>query len=266
LRNLTLFIAFLAIFASSNSVQAQQSLLTQAGSANATLNAPSPDKDGFYEQGPGIVAPVLVRPAAVTSFPGFDDPLKKCAPRSVVISAVIDTSGAAGVREPQQAPYHSCETVVIEAIKRSGFDAGTMNDNPVPVLVCLGVSFLEGADKVLPRIQPCPENLNSATYNGHSIYRVGGAVKLPVVTIQPAAKFSDEARRRKYQGVCVLGLVVDTQGNPQNVHILRTLGMGLDEKAMEAVRGYRFKPATLNGIPVPVSITVEIDFHLYKWP
>jgi len=104
------------------------------------------------------------------------------------------------------------------------------------------------------------------TFDGQSVYRTGGAVKAPVPTFQPVARFSDEARRAKYQGVCLLALIVDTQGNPKQVHVIRTLGMGLDEKAMEAVRDYRFKPATLNGTSVPVTITVEIDFHLYERP
>jgi TonB family protein len=240
-------------------MRAQQPPFPQAGSASATSNTPSPDNDGFYGQDPGIVVPLLVHPMAVV---GSQDLVKNCAPQTVVISAVINTDGAAGVREPQQVADPACESAAIKAIEGSGFEPGTLNNKPVPVLVCLSVSFLEDAERVLPRIQSCPENLGTATFDGHSIYRVGGAVKAPVITRQPMAQFSDEARRARYQGACVLGLLVDAKGNPQNVRILRALGMGLNEKAMEAVRGYRFKPSTLNGIPVPVTITVEIDFHL----
>ena len=70
----------------------------------------------------------------------------------------------------------------------------------------------------------------------------------------PDPEFSDEARRAKYQGVCVVSLIVDAQGNPQRVQVVRHLGMGLDEKAVEAVRQYKFKPATLQGKPVPVEV------------
>ncbi|MGB0065723.1 MAG: energy transducer TonB [Terracidiphilus sp.] len=99
---------------------------------------------------------------------------------------------------------------------------------------------------------------------GGGVFQVGGRIAAPVPIFQPDAEFSDEARRAKYQGVCVISLIVDAQGNPQNVHVLRTLGMGLDEKAIEAVRKYKFKPAMKDGrTPVPVMITVEVDFHLY---
>jgi TonB family protein len=93
---------------------------------------------------------------------------------------------------------------------------------------------------------------------------VGGGVSQPVVLNDVEAEFSDEARRAKYQGVCLISVIVDAQGNPQNPRVVRALGMGLDEKALEAVRKYKFKPAMKDGkMPVPVMITVEVDFHLY---
>ena len=99
---------------------------------------------------------------------------------------------------------------------------------------------------------------------GGGLATVGGRVSAPVPLFQPEAEFSDEARRAKYQGVCLVGLIVDAQGNPQNVHIVRALGMGLDEKAMEAVRKYKFKPAMRDGkTPVPVYVNVEVNFRLY---
>ncbi len=99
---------------------------------------------------------------------------------------------------------------------------------------------------------------------GGGLAQVGGRVSAPIPLFQPEAEFSDEARRAKYQGVCLVGLIVDAQGNPQNVHIVRALGMGLDEKAMEAVRKYKFKPAMRDGkTPVPVYVNVEVNFRLY---
>jgi periplasmic protein TonB len=100
---------------------------------------------------------------------------------------------------------------------------------------------------------------------GGGLYRVGNGVSEPKAIFQPEAEFSDEARRAKYEGTVVVSLVVDAQGNPQNVHVSRSLGMGLDEKAVEAVRQYKFKPAIeqKTGKPVPVPISVEVRFRLY---
>jgi TonB family protein len=99
---------------------------------------------------------------------------------------------------------------------------------------------------------------------GGGLYRVGGGVSVPVVLNDVQAEFSDEARRDKYQGVCIVSIIVDTQGNPQNPRVVRPLGMGLDEKALEAVRKYKFKPAMKDGkTPVPVMVNIEINFRLY---
>jgi periplasmic protein TonB len=98
---------------------------------------------------------------------------------------------------------------------------------------------------------------------GGGIYTPGGDVSAPVPIVSPEADFSDEARRAKFQGVCVISLIVDTQGNPVNPRVTRRLGMGLDEKALEAVSHYRFKPARKNGKPVPVRIAVAVNFRLY---
>jgi TonB family protein len=77
------------------------------------------------------------------------------------------------------------------------------------------------------------------------------------------AVFSDEARRKSISGVCLVSLVVDSDGMPRNVRVIRPLGYGLDLKAVDAARKYRFKPAMRKGTPIPVMITVEVNFRLY---
>jgi periplasmic protein TonB len=99
---------------------------------------------------------------------------------------------------------------------------------------------------------------------GGGVYRVGGGISAPQPLFTPEAEFSDEARRAKYQGEVMISLIVDAQGNPQNPHVVRPLGMGLDEKALEAVRKYKFKPALKDGrTPVPVQVTIAVNFRLY---
>jgi len=98
---------------------------------------------------------------------------------------------------------------------------------------------------------------------GGGVFHVGGGVSAPRAIYQPEPEFSEEARKAKYQGVCTLGLVVGTDGRPSNIRVLSSLGMGLDEKAIEAVKNWRFEPAMKDGHPVRVEIAVEVDFHLY---
>ncbi|MGB0073278.1 MAG: energy transducer TonB, partial [Terracidiphilus sp.] len=67
----------------------------------------------------------------------------------------------------------------------------------------------------------------------------------------------------KYQGTCIISVMVDAPGTPQEPRVARALGLGLDEKALQAVSKYKFKPAMKDGkTPVPVRIMVEVDFRL----
>lgn len=98
---------------------------------------------------------------------------------------------------------------------------------------------------------------------GGGIFHVGGGVSAPRVIYQVDPEFSEEARKAKYQGTCTLYLVVDTNGRPRNIRVGSSLGMGLDEKAIEAVKQWRFEPSQKDGHAVPVEIAVEVEFHLY---
>jgi protein TonB len=96
------------------------------------------------------------------------------------------------------------------------------------------------------------------------VYPAGKAgVTVPQVIYSPEPVFSDEARKAKTQGVVVLMLVVGKDGRTSDIYVQRSLGMGLDEKAIDAVNKWRFRPATLNGQPVATQIAVEVEFHLY---
>jgi TonB family protein len=109
-----------------------------------------------------------------------------------------------------------------------------------------------------------PASSPSGQNTGVGLYGIGNGVSAPVVIHSVEAQFSDEARRAKYQGICLISLIVDAQGNPQSIRVARSLGKGLDEKAIEAVRQYKFSPAMKDGqTPVPVMITIEVDFKLY---
>src|SRR5215813_4901667 len=98
---------------------------------------------------------------------------------------------------------------------------------------------------------------------GGGVFRVGGGVSAHRDLNTPDPEYSEEARKAKYQGTCVLWLIVDSQGKPRDIKVARSLGLGLDEKAIEAVRNWRFDPAMKDGKPVAVQINVEVSFRLY---
>jgi len=98
---------------------------------------------------------------------------------------------------------------------------------------------------------------------GGGVYRVGGGISAPTAVSSPDPDYTEEARRAKKQGTCVLWLIVDSTGHPRDLKVIRGLGFGLDAKALEAVKQWRFNPALKDGRPVDVQISVEVEFHLY---
>jgi TonB family protein len=97
---------------------------------------------------------------------------------------------------------------------------------------------------------------------GGGIYQVGGGVSAPVPIFKPDPEYSEEARKAKFSGVVIVSVIVDTEGRARNVQVVRGLGMGLDEKAVEAVSKWRFKPAMRGGVAVNVIARVEVNFRL----
>jgi periplasmic protein TonB len=97
---------------------------------------------------------------------------------------------------------------------------------------------------------------------GGGAYRVGGSVLAPRPLATPDPEYTEQAREAKLQGMCVLGLIVGADGKPRDIRVIRSLGMGLDEKAVAAVRQWAFAPATKDGTPVPVQISIQVTFRL----
>ncbi len=95
-----------------------------------------------------------------------------------------------------------------------------------------------------------------------AVYRPGGGVTAPVLLRKVDPEFSDEARRAKYSGTVTLRADIDSTGHPRNIRIVHSLGMGLDEKAVDAVTQWYFRAGTKDGRPVAVSALIDVMFHL----
>jgi protein TonB len=98
---------------------------------------------------------------------------------------------------------------------------------------------------------------------GGGVYKIGGGISAPTAISTPDPEYTEEARRAKTQGTCILWLIVDATGKPRDVRVVRGLGFGLDTKALEAVRQWRFEPSMKDGKPVDVQMSVEVAFKLY---
>jgi TonB family protein len=97
---------------------------------------------------------------------------------------------------------------------------------------------------------------------GGGVYKIGGDVSSPQIITKVEPEYSEEARKAKFQGVVVLSIVIDANGMPRDIKVIRPLGLGLDEKAIEAVQKWRFRPAMKGGKAVAVSANVEVNFRL----
>ena len=97
---------------------------------------------------------------------------------------------------------------------------------------------------------------------GGGVYRIGGDVSAPILVSKVEPEYSEEARKAKYSGTVLLSIVVDASGMPRDIHVIRPLGLGLDEKAVEAVSKWRFRPGMKGGHAVATQAQVEVSFRL----
>ena len=97
---------------------------------------------------------------------------------------------------------------------------------------------------------------------GGGPYRPGSGVDPPRLLKEVRADYTDEARRANLSGEVVLEIVVRRDGTVGDIKVLRRLGLGLEQRAIDAVRQWRFAPARLKGTPVDVVVEVGVDFKL----
>jgi TonB family protein len=105
-----------------------------------------------------------------------------------------------------------------------------------------------------------PPRSSTASAPGH--FRVGGGTTAPVLLYKVEPEYSEEARAAKYQGTVLLRVVITPEGAAGEIKVIRLLGRGLDEKAIEAVKQWRFRPGLRDGRPVHVGATIEVNFKL----
>jgi TonB family protein len=147
------------------------------------------------------------------------------------------------------------------------------NPSQAEILAAMNAVFLANSESMLnvvpgywaeyfAKSEGTPEKASSlkipATFLGPS-----SGVTAPQATFSPDPSYTVPARILKYQGVILMSLVVDSTGTPTDIQITQPLGLGLDENAVATVSTWKFNPARKGAEPVPVKLTIEVEFRLY---
>jgi protein TonB len=164
---------------------------------------------------------------------------------------------------PLEQPKIKMPEPTIEVQKDLKMENGNFPNFGMPNLPLVGASMGNGSGSGIGSGNGSGLGPGTGGNYGGGIRHVGGGVSEPELIFKVDPEFSEEARKAKFMGIVMVNLIVDTHGMPQNVHILRGVGMGLDERAIAAVKQYRFKPAMENGHPVPVQVNVEVNFQIF---
>jgi TonB family protein len=266
MRNAGLLLALLALSAGAAWAQQELAPSTDNGPLNIKAEVPKPDKDGVYSAEPGIMPPFVTQPATA-GYPAH-------APADAIngwslLSLVVGVDGVPGSIEVVASHGEAFDAAVIDAIKQFKFEPGTLGGKPVPVRVYARTRFFADMRPAVTRIlmragpnggfsQLSPRNGGAPRPNRYRAYD-----KPPVATKVGEPEYSDEARRKKIQGIVMVSVLVTEEGFPADPRVERPLGHGLDEKALECVQEFRFKPAMKDGAPVEARVMIEINFRLY---
>lgn len=262
-------IAFALLASLPASFAAAQQAASPARSASA---AAPPAAQTVYYAGPGVTAPELLSDFSPIRKPHHCEELD----RTVKLAAVIDASGTPQEVRILEADEAAISDFAANLVESEKFRPGSYNGAPSAMAIDITLEFKtcvqfrkvsgEKTDKIVLRDPPTQSTVLRSPPDATAPvrpYTVGGRVSAPIPIFSPDPHYSAYGRKEKIQGICVIGLNVDAQGNPQNVHLVKSLEASLDQNALEAVEGWKFKPALKDGTePVPVAITVEISFRL----
>jgi TonB family protein len=126
-----------------------------------------------------------------------------------------------------------------------------------------GKTLQDSASAVIKAMFARDQAQHPRVQNGSNVFKVGGGVTAPTVLFPKVdPEYTEEARVAKYSGTVVLFLEIAPEGVAQNIRVVKGLGLGLDEKAVEAIGKWRFKPGTKDGEPVTVMANIEVNFRL----
>ncbi len=208
---------------------------------------------GTYRVGGEVSAPILVSKTE----PEYSEEARRAGHSGrVLLSLVVGANGLPRDITVVRPLGMGLDEKAIEAIQKWRFTPGMKGGRFVATQATIEVSFSLGhplsSDPAVQKANPVESGA----------YRVGGDVSAATVLTKVEPEYTDEARNAGYNGTALLSLVVDANGLPQDIKVVRPLGLGLDEKAVEAARKWRFQAGRKGGRPVATQATIEMSFRL----
>jgi len=259
--------------------------------ANKSSNAGSAAPVKIYiADASGITPPELVPQKQQSS---SANACKQKVKGTVPVNFIVDANGDPRNLFLPQATGTDLDKLALRVVQMDKFKPGTKDSSPVAVgqlaEIKLEICYIDeengaGKKQQMLRLLSTPVQKLSALRNAPSeavlasgvgslllvsdditnVETIGRGVSEPKLIYPVEAAPTEEARQADYEGICVLNMIVDPRGSPREIRVLRSCGHGLDQKAIEAVSQYRFRPAMKNGRPVAVRISVEFRFRPYQ--
>ena len=217
-----------------------------------------PDQDGVYYTGPEVTAPKMVRTRLVP-YP-FDVPDKDIQGMTVM-AMVIGADGIPAHIQVLHSHGDAFDQSSIAAVEHSQFEPGMLNNKPVPVWINVRVVFHANRSQALPQVLITERDLappDESKLEDKHHKPLSYTPPFPIHTVD--ADFTDPFSKHPFVQVAVVSVLVGMDGMPKEVRVRRGLGFGLDEKAIAAVKRYRFMPATSNGKPVEARRDMLVSF------
>jgi TonB family protein len=210
---------------------------------------PQPDSNGIYAGWNGVAVASIVHavPAELPQDAKLTGIKHVCA--LLVIVGADGVLKNAALANKSASPF---DEAAIKAVSQSQFAPGSFKGKPVATRLMIWVPFFGDGRPAIPfRMEPSSKKPDTSQ-----------KVIPPLPTFTPEAEFSDEARRSHSGGDAAFQILVDEEGSMKAITQISAAGKGLDQNAYAAVRKYRFKPANLDGIPVPFLLTLEVNFRM----
>ena len=208
-----------------------------AAAFSAFLAGPALAQTGaVYQIGNGVTSPVLLREVKpVYTKAAMDRKVQGI----VEVTAVILADGTVGDVTVKKSLDPDLDAEAIRAAKQWKFKPGTKDGQPVPVEVSIELSF---------------------TLRDGPTYKIGAGVTAPVLVKEVKPDYPDAVKAEGVTGLVEMEGTVEPDGTITSIRVTRSLDPRLDQEAIKALRQWQFKPGQKGGVPVRVSVNVEMTF------